>query len=175
MAASRSTPVPFADLQKLDDEQLLTLRILTDKEMRRRGTRFSVGEMGERLVIAHYKATRGLPKLQLAPPGTKNVDALSRNGERYSIKTALDAKKTGTIYPDPEDQDKQLFEVLILVQLNEDFVLKSIHEFSWGLFVKVRKWDRRMSAWYLPCSQSCLREATCIFSEIAGLAAAQPR
>ena len=28
------------------------------------------------------------------------MDALSRNGDRYSIKTAWKAKKTGTIYPE---------------------------------------------------------------------------
>jgi len=46
-----------------------------------------VGEMAEYLVIQHYKNTASLPNLQKAPPSTKNVDAMSTEGKRYSIKS----------------------------------------------------------------------------------------
>lgn len=36
--------------------------------------------------IDYYCKTRGLPKLQVAQPSTKNIDAISVNGDRYSIK-----------------------------------------------------------------------------------------
>jgi hypothetical protein len=144
----------------LSDQELIKLRHGIEREVRRRGLRLSVGDLGERLVVSHYTDTPGLSGLQSAPPGTKNVDALSRNGERYSIKTVLNAKKTGTVYPDRDFPDKQLFEYLVIAALNEDWTLKSIHQFSWDQFLAVRRWDRRMSAWYIPFSSKALGSAT---------------
>lgn len=80
--------------------------------------------------MAHFNATKGLPKLLRAPRGTKNVDALSREGERYSIETILDAKKTGTIYPDPHDEKKQLFEHLLIVRLSRSLEVEAIYRLS---------------------------------------------
>jgi hypothetical protein len=133
-------------LTEMSDDELVLLRAGLDAEMRKRGIAFSVGGVGERLVIDHFHKTAGLPKLQAAPRGTKNVDALSRNGDRYSIKTVCNAKKTGTIYPDPDDRDKQLFEYVLIVKLAEDWSLESIHQLPWSEFVKVRSWDKRMNA-----------------------------
>jgi hypothetical protein len=141
------------------DQQLIRLRLSLDRELRRRRIGHTVGDIGERLVIEHFRSMPGLPNLQIAPPGTKNVDALSRDGDRYSIKTVLDAKKTGTVYPDRDDKEKQLFEFLIIARLAEDYSLASVHQMSWALFVEMRKWDRRMSAWYVPISQRMLSRA----------------
>ena len=74
-------------LSDLSDEDLIKLRARLRREMRHRGIADSVGAIGEHLAINQLRQTRGLPKLQQAPRGTKNVDALSRNGDRYSIKT----------------------------------------------------------------------------------------
>jgi hypothetical protein len=103
-----------------------------------------------------------LPKIQLAPKGTKNFDALSRSGDRYSIKTICNAKKTGTVYPDPEDKKKQLFEYLLIVQLNADWTLAAIYQMPWQQFVRLRLWDKRMNAWYIGCSEKTLSLATLI-------------
>jgi hypothetical protein len=146
------------------DAELVLLRAALDKEMRRRGVAFSVGEVGESLAVEHFRKTAGLPKLQLAPKGTKNVDALSRNGDRFSIKTICNAKKTGTIYPESGDRNKRLFEFLLLVRLDENWSLASIHQFSWEQFVEVRSWDKRMNAWYVAVSARALGKATCICS-----------
>jgi len=143
----------------MSDEELIRYRAALEVEMRRRGLDFSVGQIGEALVIEHFNRTPGLPNLLRAPAGTKNVDALSRNGDRYSIKTIWHAKKTSTIYPDPNDKEKQLFEFLLIAQLNDDLTLRSIHQFSWHEFTEVRSWDSRMSAWYVACSSKCLRKA----------------
>lgn len=143
-------------LKTMSENQLVRLRAELEMEMKRRGIAFSVGNIGEELILQHFNATPGLPNLQLAPPGTKNVDALSRNGDRYSIKTLWNAKKTGTIYPDPQDPDKRLFEVLLIAHLNDDLSLRSIHEFTWDQFVEWRHWDKRMSAWYVGCSRKTL-------------------
>ena len=154
--------IDSARLKKLSDDQLRQLRAGLEVEMRRRGIDFSVGNIGESLVIKHFKNTPGLTNLQKAPKGTKNVDALSRDGDRYSIKTVWSAKKTGTIYPDPKDEEKQLFEYLIIAHLSDDLTLKSIHQFSWRVFAEVRLWDRRMSAWYLSCSKQTLAKGDVI-------------
>jgi hypothetical protein len=148
------------DVTGLPDQELIELRHEIEKEVRRRGLKLTVGDIGERLVVAHFSNTSGLTNLQIAPPGTKNVDALSRDGDRYSIKTVLDAKKTGTIYPDRNTPDKQLFEFLLIATLSEDQTLKSIHQLSWDQFLEVRCWDKRMSAWYVPCSTKALGTST---------------
>ena len=150
-------------LGKITDEGLLLLRASLRAEMRKRGIADSVGAVGEQLAIEHFRKTPGLPKLQMAPRGTKNVDALSRNGDRFSIKTVCEGSKTGTIYPEPEDRDKQLFEHILIVKLAEDWSLQSIHQLAWADFVKVRSWDKRMNAWYVAISGRTLGAATLIF------------
>ena len=66
------------------------------------------------------------------------------------------ANKTGTVYPDSKNKNKQLFEYLLLVILNEDYQLKELYRFSWSDFLKVKAWDTRMNAWYIPTSKSRL-------------------
>tara|TARA_X000000950_G_C13468128_1_gene478685 strand:- start:58 stop:543 length:486 start_codon:yes stop_codon:yes gene_type:complete len=143
-------------LSNLSDEELISLRISIHKEMRSRGIKFSVGELGEKIAIDFFNETSGLSNLMAAPTGAKNVDALSRDGDRYSIKTIQKAKKTGTIYPDRDNPDKQLFEYLLLVQLNHSFEPKRITRFSWANFLEIRAWDKRMNAWYIPVSKARL-------------------
>ena len=152
------------NLARVSDEKLILLRANLRAEMRKRGIADSVGAVGEQLAIGYFRKTPGLPKLQLAPRGTKNVDALSREGDRFSIKTVCEGSKTGTIYPEPDDSKKQLFERLIVVKLADDWSLESIHQLSWTEFVKVRSWDKRMSAWYVAFTQRALAAGTEIFS-----------
>ena len=137
------------DFSEKPDSEIVSLRIQIEKEFKKRNIRFSVGEVGETIAIDYFNTTAGLSNLQKAPTGTKNVDALSRSGERYSIKTIKDGSKTGTVYPDPVDNNKQLFEFLLIVQIDEDYELKSLHRFSWQQFVSARQWDKTMNAWYI--------------------------
>ena len=70
------------------------------KELKARGvirTKNVVGDLGEYLAINHYCNTAGLPKLQAAPANTKNIDAISINGDRYSIKSST-GKLTGVFW-----------------------------------------------------------------------------
>lgn len=152
------------DLSEFDEDDLVALRIAVEAELQSRGISFSVGAIGERLAIDHFNNTPGLSNLLAAPPGAKNVDALSRNGDRYTIKTVLRAKKTGTVYPDPQDPDKQLFEYLLLVRLQPNYTLQSIFRFTWEQFVQSRAWDKRMGAWYIPVSAKRLDGVECLYS-----------
>lgn len=149
----------------LTDEELLMLRIRLDIELSHRGVNFSVGEIGEKLAIEYFNSTPGLPNLIAAPTGAKNIDALSRDGDRYSIKTQLKAKKSGTVYPDAVNPEKQLFEYLLTVKLSTDFQLEALHRFSWEVFLQARAWDKRMNAWYIPISNKRLDMAERIFSQ----------
>ena len=168
MGRNNQTKLPRSiNLTDMSEHDLVDLRAALEVEMRRRGLGFSVGQIGELLVIEHFKNTPGLSKLLRSPPGTKNVDALSRNGERYSIKTVWNAKKTGTIYPDDSDRDRQLFEFLLIAQLNDNLTLKTIYEFSWKQFVEIRSWDKRMNAWYISCSLKTLSCAKQILKQDA--------
>ena len=164
---SENKPKRPAEIESMSDEELIQLRAALEVEMRQRGVAFSIGDIGEELAIKYFNSTPGLPNLKAADTGTKNVDANSRNGERYSIKTIWKAKKTGTIYPDPNEKEKQLFEFLLIAQLKDDLTLKSIYEFSWNEFIEVRSWDSRMSAWYVPCSLKVLSRAERILKQAA--------
>lgn len=147
----------LADLTDLD---LLRLRAQVAAELKRRGLASNVGQVAESLALAFYNGTPGRPNLQPAPTGTQNVDALSRRGNRYSIKGVLDARKTGTIYPDRDDREKQLFEYLLIVRIDPDWQLIGIHEFDWKTFCDVRSWDSRMNAWYVGLAAKTLARAT---------------
>jgi hypothetical protein len=150
-------------LENLADEALFKLHTRVLREARRRGLGFSVGELGEKLVIELFRKRPDLPVLAAAPVGTRNVDALSRNGDRYSIKTLQRSKKSGTVYPDREDSDKQLFEFLVVVRLNEDLELSRAILFSWQQFCEVRKWDVTMKAWYVAATRLVLERGTQLY------------
>jgi len=156
------------DLKGLRDEDLISLRADVEQEMRSRGLSSSVGEIGEAVAIKYFNKTPGLSNLKAAPHGTKNIDALSRSGDRYSIKTIQKAHKTGTVYPDSENPDRQLFEYLLVVKLDPGFNLEAIYRLSWEQFLKIRAWDRRMNAWYMPVSKKHLESGECVFIREVG-------
>jgi len=152
-------------IENMPDDELLALRVSLENELTKRGISFNVGELGEKLCIKYFNSNAGLPNLLQAPTGAKNVDALSRDGDRYSIKTFKSAKKTGTVYPDDTNPDKQLFEYLVVVHLDQDYQLTAIFRYTWEEFLKVRAWDKRMNAWYIPLSSKNLSMAETIFQK----------
>jgi len=153
------------DFTKWSNEEIISLRVQLDKEFIRRKIRFSVGEIGETIAIDFFNNKPGLDNLQRAQSGTKSVDANSRKGERYSIKTIKEGSKTGTIYPDPINKDKQLVEYILVVLLTEDYELKSLYKFSWKQFLKIRQWDKTMNAWYIPKTIKALSKAEKLYEK----------
>lgn len=151
------------DVAALSNDELLALRSIVEGEARRRGLSLSVGELGEKLVIDLFRKRADLPVLDPAPTGTKNVDALSRDGKRYSIKTLQRARKTGTVYPSSDDRDTPLFEFLVIALLNDSFELSRVVVLSWNQFCQVRSWDSRMNAWYVGKSRRALEIGQQIF------------
>jgi hypothetical protein len=153
------------DLEKLSNDQIISFRIELEKELKGRGIKFSPGDIGEKLAIAFFNTKAGLDNLQKTSTGTKSVDAVSRKGDRYSIKTIKEGAKSGTIYPDPNKPNKQLFEYLLLALLDEEFELKSLHRFSWKQFMKIKLWDKTMNAWYVSKSKNTLTHGEEIYKQ----------
>jgi hypothetical protein len=153
------------DFTGRSNEDIISLRVHLDKEFIKRKIRFSVGEIGETIAIDFFNNKPGLDNLQRAQSGTKSVDANSRKGERYSIKTIKEGSKTGTIYPDPINKDKQLVEYILVVLLTEDYELKSLYRFSWKQFLKIRQWDKTMKAWYIPKTIKALSKAEKLYEK----------
>lgn len=158
----------FIDLKDSDVWDVYALSI---EELRRRNlirTRNIVGERGEFLAIEKYNSTPGLPNLQAAPEGTQNVDAISRKGERYSIKTITEpGKTTGVFYGCGNLNDKvmpsQKFEFVLVVVIDRDFQLKNMFEITWEQFLKFRKWHSTMKAWNLSITKNFLSSVKIIF------------
>ena len=140
-------------------KELKARKIITNKNI--------TGELGEHLVINHYCNTPTLAKLQRAPTGTKNVDALSTQGDRYSIKT-ITSKTTGSFYDlEPKGsskKDKQVFEFLIIAILDENFVLSKILELDWDDFIKFKTWNSRMRNWNVVVTQKLMSEVKVVFN-----------
>lgn len=139
------------------------------RELRNKGvirTNNLVGEFGEYISIDYYNKTPGLPRLIPAPIGAKNVDALSSQGERYSIK-ATTTKTTGAFRdlsdPTNDEIDKQKFEYVIIVKFNKNIELEKIIELEWELFLKHKKWHKTVKAWNLSMNRKLLDDAKILY------------
>lgn len=125
------------NLNDLSTDELIDLYARIPDALKERGvirTKNFLGDPGEYVAIQHYNSTPGLPNLQAAPAGTQNVDAISRNGERYSIK-ATRSNGTGVFYglgdPESKETDKQKFEYVIIVQFFDNFRVRRLLELTW--------------------------------------------
>lgn len=150
------------ELAKLSTSQLWELLTDITKQLRERGEikgRNIVGDRGELLAVTIYNETPNLPKLQLAPPSTKNIDAISVKGERYSIKTiTLPNKTTGVFhgYGSPENPiEEKLFEYLIIVVL-DGYMPEQVIELKWSDFYKFKKWHSTMRAYNITLTKEVL-------------------
>lgn len=124
------------------------------------------GDRGEQIAIKFYNETKNLPKLQIAPPSTQNIDAISVKGERYSIKTiTLPNKTTGVFhgYGSPEKPlpDKK-FEYLIVVVIKA-YQPELIIQLSWEDFYELKRWHSTMRAYNISLSKVVMDRAKVIF------------
>lgn len=157
------------DLSKLKDAEVVQLYSGSIKELKRRGilrTNNVIGELGEHLAIDWFSRTHGLPKLQAAPVGTQNIDAISRNGDRYSIKSTS-GNSTGVFYGlqplGAEQPDTQKFEYVLICKFNENCELDAIYQLTWQVFLKHKHWHSRMRAWNLTLSKALIADSTIIY------------
>lgn len=157
------------DITQLTIDELWVLYGQTHDKLRQLGeirSRNIVGDRGEQIAVSYYSATRGLPKLQMAPPSTKNIDAISTNGDRYSIKTvSLPNKTTGVFHgygtPDKPIKDKK-FEYLIVVVINA-YQPELIVELTWEDFYDLKRWHSTMNAYNISLNKAIIDRAKIIY------------
>lgn len=157
------------ELEEKDTKELISLYSMIIKELKRREiirTNNIVGDLGEYLAIEIYNNTPGLPNLSPAPVGTENVDAISRKGDRYSIKSTS-GKVTSVFYgledPNSDIEDQQKFEYVILCKFDKNYELRAVLEMDWNTFLKNKRWHSRMKAWNLSFTKKLYRECKIIF------------
>jgi hypothetical protein len=119
-------------------------------ELKERGvlrTKNVVGELGEFYAVDFFNNNSKLPNLSFAPPGVQNIDALSRNGEIYSIKTVSSRRGTTGSFWDPDSirRNEKKFDYLLIVILNNSYALDMILELTWDEFFKYKKFNKRMN------------------------------
>lgn len=125
------------------------------------------GDLGEYLVIEHYTATKGLPKLQFAPPSTKNIDAISVDGDRYSIKT-ITTNATGAFYGLAKDADsnmRPMFEYVVIVKRDDKYQPELILELDWDAFFHHKHWHSRINAYNLHLTKSLIKDGKIIYQK----------
>ncbi|MGO1058535.1 hypothetical protein ACTL32_05300 [Planococcus sp. FY231025] len=156
-------------LMDLNDLELISVYGIWLKELKQRNlirTNNVIGELGESIAINLYRSTPNLPRLQAAPIGTQNIDAISSEGNRYSIK-ATTGKVTGVFFglfePNAEGIEPQKFEYVIIVVFTKELELKAIYEIDWQNFLKHRKWHSRVRAWNLTVTKALKNDAKIIF------------
>ena len=157
------------DLNAFDDDELIASYSSILYEMKKRGiirSKNVTGDLGEYIAINHYCKNTKLPKLQFAPPSTKNIDAISINGERYSIKTTT-RNVTGVFYGIPKnaniDKIDKAFEYLIIVKLNECYLPVLIVEIDWETFFEFKHWHPRVKAFNISLTKKLLEKARIIY------------
>ncbi|MES1214736.1 MAG: hypothetical protein ABUT20_04390 [Bacteroidota bacterium] len=158
------------DLQKLTTPELIEtysniVSLLKERKVIR--TKNLLGDLAEYLVIDHYLNNPTLPNLQAAPAGTQNVDALSRKGERYSIKGTT-GNLTGVFYglnlPNSTEPEQQKFEYLIIVCFDNNYRLIKILELTWEKFLKNKSWHKTMNAWNISVTKKLIEDCKIILA-----------
>lgn len=147
-----------SDLAKLISPESEAFKELKSRNVLR--SKNVVGELGEYYAIDYYNKTPGLPNLSLAPPTVKNIDALSRNGEVYSIKTISSKNGTTGSFWDPESiqRNEKKFDYLLIVILNNSYQLDMILELTWNDFFQYKKFNKRMNNFNISVTNKLLQE-----------------
>ena len=152
----------MVNLKKLSDSELIGLYPSILGELKQRGlirTNNFIGELGEYLTSLSYKDNPKLPKLQLGIKSTKNIDAVSDKGERYTIKS-VSGKATGVFASLPLENDGKIyFEYLVIVIFNKDYSLNSIYELTWDQFLQYRKMKPPENKWHVPITENLKRNS----------------
>lgn len=159
------------DLAVLSTAEIVSLYCETIKELKARSvirTNNVIGDLGEYLAIEYYNNTAGLPTLAAAPIGTENIDAISRKGDRYSIKSTS-RNVTSVFYglePNGSSvKDKQKFEYVIICKFSGDYELEEILEMDWDTFLRHKRWHSRIKAWNLSLTKEVCADCKVVFKK----------
>ena len=153
------------DLNNLSDDDVISLYPLVLKELKNRNiirTNNLVGDLGEFWCLKKFRETPGLPKLQDTHKGTKNIDAISTKGETYAIKSTS-GSGTGIFASLSIEDDKKIFDYLIIVIFDKNYILKEILELTWNQFKKFRRIKPPENKWNVPITLDLKSEVKKIF------------
>ena len=157
------------NLQEKETKEIIQLYSMAIKELKRRKvirTNNVVGELGEYLAIEIYNSTACMPNLLPAPVGTENIDAISRKGDRYSIKSTSN-NTTGVFYgleePESDKVDRQKFEYVIICKFDDNYELQTVLEMNWNTFLKNKRWHSRMHAWNLSLTKKLYEQCKVVY------------
>ena len=157
------------NLNELNTTELIQAYSGIIKQLKKRGvirTKNLLGDLGEYLAIEHFNNTSGMSNLQAAPAGTQNIDAISRNGDRYSVKSTT-GNLTGVFYglepPESNNPNKQKFEFVLIVKFDNDYQLEKIIQLNWELFLKYKRWHKTMTAWNISITKALVQEADILY------------
>jgi len=148
------------------------------QELKKRGvirTANVVGEIGEyytkkffhKIDNKIYTTTKKLPNLTLGAPGTKNVDALSRDGKIYSIKCIAGKNRTTGSFWDPDKIRKNIktFDYLIILILDFEYSVDKILELSWDNFSKYKRFNKRMNNFQISVTNKMIDEYKIVYKK----------
>jgi hypothetical protein len=154
-----------------DDEVIAAYGTLLEEMQKRKIIKGKnvVGDLGERIALNHYNKTTGLTTLGKAPDGTKDFDAVGKNGKRYSIK-ATSGQVTGSFFglPAPTSQEviHPKFDFVIIVKFDHVYRVQTIAEITWEQFSAFKKWLPRQNAYNLNVSGKLLAMAKILFPKV---------
>ena len=140
------------NLREKETKEIIQLYSMAIKELKRRKvirTNNVVGELGEYLAKEIYNSTPGLPNLSPAPVGTENIDAISRKGDRYSIKYLI----------------IRSLSMLSYVNLMITYELQTVLEMDWNTFLMNKRWHSRMHAWNLSLTKQVRQQCKIVYKK----------
>ena len=154
-----------SDLAKLISPNSEAFQELKYREILR--TKNVVGELGEFYAIEFYCNNPKLPSLSIAPITVKNIDALSRNGEIYSIKTVSSKKgTTGSFWnPSSTENNEKKFAYLLIVVLDNSYSLNMILELTWDEFFKFKKYNKRMNNYNISLTNTLIDNVNVVYEK----------
>ena len=130
-------------------------------------TKNIVGEVGEYYAVDFYVNNSRLPNLSIAPPGVQNVDALSRNGEMYSIKAVTSRNGTTGSFWDPDsiNKNEKKFQYLLIVILDDAYSLDMILELTWEDFFEHKKYNKRMNNFNISLTKKLISSVKIVYEK----------
>jgi len=152
-------------MNNLSDDELIQLYPSLIKELKDRNiirTNNIVGDLGEYFAIKIFNEKTNLPKLQIAPTSTENVDALSIKGKRYAIKSTS-GKSTGVFASIPFNDAQVYFEYLLILLWN-NYQVDTLLQLDWVQFVKYRKIKKPENKYFISLNKNIIEDAEIIYS-----------
>lgn len=158
------------DITYCSDREVIDLYSNVISELKKRGiiqTNNIIRDLGRHLAIDCYNSSTELPQLSATPVGSESFDAISENGNRYSIKSTT-TNTTGGFYrlesKGSERKDSKQFEFVLICKFNADYSLEMILELTWEQFIKYRKWNSRASVWNLFVTKELINSGVIVYS-----------